>query len=78
MVKKISNDVTIISVGNMIYQSISEIRYRFSKRPDEHRIWNFIKGHLDENEIDETIFWQRLKMLEKEGKIINKPSKKGN
>ena len=78
MANEISNDVTIISVDNIIYQTISEIRYRFSQRPDEYRILNFIKGFLDGNETDETIFWQRLKILEKEEKIINKPSKKGN
>ena len=78
MANEISNDVTILSVDNMIYQAISEIRYSFSRRPDEYRILNFIKEFLQGNEIDETIFWQRLKILEKEGKIINKPSKKGN
>ena len=39
---------------------------------------NFIKGFVDGNEIDETIFWERLEILEKEGKVINKPSMKGN
>ena len=73
-----ANDVTIISVGNMIYQTISEIRYSFSKCPNEYRTLNFIKGFLDGNGIGKTIFWQKLKILEKEGKTINKPSKKGN
>ena len=27
----------------------------------------------DDNEIDENIFWERLKILEKDGNIINKP-----
>ena len=56
------------SVENRIYQAISEIRYSFSKRPDECRILNFIKGFLDGNEIVEAIFSQRLKILEKEKK----------
>ena len=77
MANKISNGV-IISVDNMIYQVISEIRYSISKRPDEYRILNFVKGFLSGNKIDKTICWQRLKILEKEGKIINKPSKKRN
>ena len=77
MANEISNDVTIISVDNMIYQVISKIQYSFSKRPDKYRILNFIKGSLDGNEIDKTIFWQRFKILKKEGEI-NKPSKKGN
>ena len=68
-----SNDVAI-SVYNRIYQGISEIQYSFSKRPDEYRILNFIKGFLDGNEIVEAIFSQRLKILEKEKKISNKPS----
>ena len=62
----------------MIYQAISEIRYNFSKHPDEYRTLNLIKGLLDGKETDEIIFWQRLKIFEKKGKIICKPSKKGN
>ena len=72
------NDVTIISVDKVIYKAISEIRYSFSKRPDKYKFLNFIKGFLDGNEIDETIFWVRFKIFEKVGKIVNKPSKKGN
>ena len=64
-----SNDVAI-SVYNRIYQGISEIQYSFSKRPDEYRILNFIKGFLDGNEIVEAIFSQRLKILEKEKKSV--------
>ena len=32
----------------------------------------------DDNEIDENIFWERLKILEKDGNIINKAVGKGN
>ena len=53
MTDEISNDVTRMSVDNMFYQAMSEIRFSFSKRPDEHRILNFIKRFLDANEIDE-------------------------
>ena len=44
MADEISNDVTIISVDNMIYEAIPEIRYRFSKRSDEYGIWTLSKG----------------------------------
>ena len=57
---------------------MSEIWYRFSKRPDEYTILYFIRGFLDANEIKETTFWERLKILEKEGRITDKQSKKGN
>ena len=75
MANEISNDVTIISVDNMIYQAISEIWHNFSKHSSEYRILNFKKGFLDSNEIDETTFCQRLKTFKKVGKIIDKPSK---
>ena len=77
MANEISNDVTILSVDNMIYQAIFEIRYSFSRRPDEYRILNFIKELLQGNEIDETIFWQRLKILEKEGKSLISRQRRG-
>ena len=51
MANEMSNDVIIIAVNNMIYQALSEIRYSFSKR-----LLNFIKGFLDGNEINKTIF----------------------
>ena len=40
------------------------MKYGLSKRPD----------FLDGNEIAESIFWERLRTLEIEGKIVNKPS----
>ena len=62
----------------MIYHTIYEIRYRLSKRPDEKRIFSFVKEFLDGNEIAESTFWERLRTLEIKGEIVNKPSKKGN
>ena len=56
MANEISNDVTTIFVDNTTYRAIFEIRSSFSKRPSEYRILNFIKGFLDSNEIDKTIF----------------------
>ena len=52
MTNEIPNDVTITSVENMIHGAISEVRYSFSKRPDECRILNYIKEILDGDTID--------------------------
>ena len=49
-----------------------------SECPDEKRIFSFVKEILDGTEIAEITFWERLRALEIEGEIINKPSKKGN
>ena len=54
MANEIFNNVTIISVENMIYREISYIWHSFSKHPDAYKVLNFIKGFLDGNEIDET------------------------
>ena len=37
-----------------------------------------MKEFLDDNEIVESTFWERLRTLEIEGEIVNKPLKKGN
>ena len=78
MDNKINNEVTIASLDEMIYHAIYEIRYRLSKRPDEKRIFSFVKEFLDGNEIAESTFWERLRTLEIKGEIVNKPSKKEN
>ena len=65
--------ITIVSSNKVIYHAIYEIRYRLLKRPDEKIIFSFVKEFLDDNEIAEGIFWERY-----QGKIVNKPSKKGN
>ena len=46
-----------------------------SKRPDEKRIFSFVK---DGSKIVESTFWERLRTLEIKGEIVNEPSKKGN
>ena len=78
MDNEINNEVTIASLDKMIYHAIYEIQYRLSKRPDEKRIFSFVKEFLDGNEIAESTFWERLRTLEIKGEIVNKPSKKGN
>ena len=52
MANEISNDVTIITVDNMIYEAISEIR-----NVPMNIILNFVTRCLDGNKTDETIFW---------------------
>ena len=78
MDNKINNEVTIASLDKMIHPAIYEIRYRLSKRPDEKRIFSFVKEFLDGSEIAESAFWERLRALEVKGEIVNKPQKKGN
>ena len=75
MDNEINNEVTIASLDKMIYHAIYEICYRLSKLPDEKRILSFVKEFP---EIAESTFWERLRTLEIERKIINKLSKKGN
>ena len=73
-----NNEVTIVSLDKMIYHAIYEIWYRHLKRPDEKRYFSFVKEFLHRNEIAESTFWERLRAIEIEGEIVNKPSKKRN
>ena len=75
MYNETNNEVIIVFLNRMIYHAIYEIRYRLLKRPDEKIIFSFVKEFLDGNEIAKSIFWKRLKPLESEEKIVNKPSK---
>ena len=54
MDNEINNEVTIGSLDKMIYHAIFEIRYRLSKRPDEKRIFSFVKEFLDGSDIAES------------------------
>ena len=47
--KNINFKATIVSLDKMIYHAIYEIRHRVSKRPDEKRIFSFVKEFLDGN-----------------------------
>ena len=78
MDNEINNDVIIVSLDKMIYHAICEIRYRLSKSPNEKKIFSFVKEFLDGNEIAESTFCEKLRTLEIERKIVNKPSKKGS
>ena len=67
MDNKINNEVTIASLNKMIYHAIYAIRYRLSKRPDEKRIFSFVKEFLDGSKTAESMFWERLITLEIKG-----------
>ena len=66
MDNEINNEVTIVTLDKTIYRAIHEILYKLSKRPDEKRIFSFVKEFLVGNEIAESTFWERLRTLEGE------------
>ena len=70
MDNEINNEVIIASLDKMIYHAVYEIRYRLSKRPNEKIIFSFLKEFLDGNEIAESTFWKRLRILEIKGKLL--------
>ena len=59
-----SNSVegTMETVNTVIVRVISEMRGK-SKRPDEARIYNFVKDFLDDSSVSDGSFWERMKML---------------
>ena len=59
------NEDAIESVDNVIFRVISEIRDK-SKRPDEARIYNFIKDFLDDSGLSDGFFWEKMKILEEQ------------
>ena len=75
---KIYNEATIVSLDKIIYHARYKIWYRGSKRPDGKTIFSLVKEFLDCSEIAESIFWERLRTIEIEEKIVNKSTKKGN
>ena len=72
-----SVEVTMEAVETVIFRAISEIRSK-SKRPDEARIYNFVKDFLDDSGVSNGFFWERMKTLEDQGVIINRPTKCGS
>ena len=65
-----SIEVTMETVDTVIFRAISEIRDK-SKRPNEARIYNFVKGFLDDSGVSDGSFWERMKTLEDQGVILN-------
>ena len=74
-----SNSVegTMETVDTVIFRAISEIQGK-SKRPDECRIYNFVNNFLDDSSVSDGSFWERMKILEDQGVILNKPTKCGS
>ena len=55
-------EVTMETADTVIFKAISEIRGK-SKRPDEARIYNFVKKFLDDSEASDGSFWKEQKQL---------------
>ena len=72
-----SAEVTMETVDTVIFRPISEIRGK-SKRPDEAIIYNFVKSFLDHNGVCDGSFWERMKSLENQEVVINRPTKCGS
>ena len=65
------------TVDTVIFRAISEIRGN-SKHTDKARIYNFVKDFLDDGGVSNGSFWERMKTLEDQEVIINKPTKCGS
>ena len=74
-----SNSVegTIETVGTVIFRAITEIRGK-SKRPDKAKIYNSVKDFLDHRGVSNGSFWEKVKTLEDQGIIINRPTACGS
>ena len=59
-------DVTTETSDTVIFRAISEIRGK-SKRPDEARIYNFIKKFIDNSDVSDGSFRERMKAIEDQG-----------
>ena len=74
---KIYAEVTIVYIDKMNYCAISEIRYSLSKQPDRKIMFSFTKKFLDGNKIKKEFFWERLRNLEKEEKLLRSLGRRG-
>ena len=72
-----SNTSTIKSLDELIIKAISAIR-KSQKRPNETHIYDSIKMFLENYDIDDSLFWKRMKYLEENKVIYNKLIKNGN
>ena len=74
-----SNSVegTIETVGTVIFRATTEIRGK-SKRPDKAKIYNSVKDFLDHRGVSNGSFWEKVKTLEDQGIIINRPTACGS
>ena len=55
-------EVTMETADTVIFRAISEIRGK-SKKPDEARIYNFVKNFLDNSDVSDGSFWEEWKQL---------------
>ena len=67
---------TIKSLDELIIKAIRAVR-KSKKRPDEIRIYDSIKIFFENCDIDDSLFWERMKYLEEIEVIYNKPTKMG-
>ena len=70
-------EVTLKTVDTIIFRAISGIRGKW-KRPDEARIYDFVKDFLGNSAVSDGAFTKRMKRLEDQGAIINIPTKRGS
>lgn len=67
----------IESLEELIIKVIGAIR-KSQKRPHKIRIYDFTKIFLEKSSTSNGLFWERMKFLEENGLIYNKPTKHGN
>ena len=72
-----ANTSTIKSLVELIIKAISAIR-KNQKRLDKTRIYDSIEIFLENCDIDDSLFWERMNYLEENEVIFNKLSKNGN
>ena len=68
---------TMETVDTVIFRAICEI-WGKSKRPDEARIYDFVKDFLDDSDVSDGSFWERIKTLEDQGVVKNRSTKCGS
>ena len=54
--------VTIGTADTVVFRAISVIRDKL-KRPDEPKIYNYIKNFPDDSEVSDDSFWKEWKQL---------------
>ena len=72
-----TNISTVNSLNELIIKSISAIR-KSQKRPVETHIYDSITIFQENSDIDDRLFWERIKYLGKNEVIYNKQTKNGN
>ena len=63
------------TVDTVIFRAIPEIRCKL-KRPDEARIYNFVKDFFYDSGVSDSSFGERMKTPEDQGAITNRPTKR--